>query len=136
WAGYLDVDASEYQVPVGGDDIADVMYTSGTTGRPKGVLGGHRHIAMIPNPVPNWTGAGWLHASPLFTFAGISSVYNPMKLGLTGLFQPKFDAGRWLDYVERERPVAVFLVPAMAQLLLVDARFETADLSSIAMCSL
>ena len=33
---------------------------------------------------PSWSGGGWLHASPMFTFAGIGLVYNPMKLGLRG----------------------------------------------------
>jgi acyl-CoA synthetase (AMP-forming)/AMP-acid ligase II len=136
WSGLVDADASAYQVPVGGDDMAEIMYTSGTTGRPKGVVVRHRNAALIPNGLPEWTGLGWLHASPLFTFAGIASVYNPMKLGLSGLFLPKFDAGRWLEVVEQERPTAVFLVPAMAQLLLAHPGFDTADLSSIRLCSL
>jgi acyl-CoA synthetase (AMP-forming)/AMP-acid ligase II len=59
-----------------------------------------------------------------------------MKLGLTGLFLSKFDAARWLALVERERPTAVFLVPAMAQLLLAEPGFDTADLSSVQLCSL
>jgi acyl-CoA synthetase (AMP-forming)/AMP-acid ligase II len=129
-------EGGHFQVPVDGDDMAEIMYTSGTTGRPKGVVVRYRNSALIPNGVPNWTGAGWLHASPLFTFAGIASVYNPMKLGMTGLFLPKFDVGRWLDCVEQERPAAIFLVPAMAQLLLADERFPGVDLSSVQLCSL
>jgi len=139
WAG-LAADgadaASEFQVPVEGDDLAEIMYTSGTTGRAKGVVVRHRNASLIPNGLPNWTGAGWLHCSPLFTFAGISNVYNPMKLGMTALYMPRFDAGPWLDVVEREHPVAVFLVPAMAQLLLAHSRFESADLGSVRMCML
>jgi fatty-acyl-CoA synthase len=123
-------------VALDGDDMADIMYTSGTTGRPKGVVVRHRNAAMMPNARPNWSGDGWLHASPLFTFAGIASVYNPMKLGMTGLYQPRFDAGTWLEVVEKRRPAAVFLVPAMAQLLIAHPRFDQADLGSILMASI
>ena len=53
----------------------------------------HRNVAMIPNCAPNWTDLGWLHGAPLFTFAGMSFIFNPMKMGLRGLYMPKFDAG-------------------------------------------
>ena len=136
WDDVLDDDAGEFQVPVSPDDLADIMYTSGTTGRPKGVVVRHRNSALIPNNVPAWSGSYWMHGSPLFTFAGISFIYNPMKMGMTALYMPKFEAGEWLAAVERERPGAAFIVPAMAQLLIARPRFETADLSSLWMCSL
>jgi acyl-CoA synthetase (AMP-forming)/AMP-acid ligase II len=91
---------------------------------------------MIPNALPAWNGSWWMHSSPLFTFAGIGFIYNPMKLGMRCLYQPRFDAGRWLEAAEDERPLAVFIVPAMAQLLIAHPRFDEADLSSIVMCSL
>ena len=135
WADVTAGDDGPLQVERAEDDLADILYTSGTTGRPKGVAIRHSNASMIGDVPPSWSGGGWFHASPMFTFAGIAFVYTPMKLGLRGVYQPKFDADRWLAVVEAERPVAVFLVPAMAHLLLDHPRFETVDFSSIAICS-
>ncbi len=136
WDDATDPDDSTFQVPVTGEDMADLMYTSGTTGRPKGVVVRHRNVAMVPNGLPRWRHAGWLHASPMFTFAGIASTYNPMKLGMPLLYLPRFDVDRWFDVVEQRRPAATFLVPAMAELLVTSPRFAGADLSSLTLCSL
>ncbi len=128
---FLADDDSDIQVPRTVDDLADIMYTSGTTGLPKGVAVRHRNVAMIPNHEPAWTGDGWIHGAPMFTFAGIAFIYNPMKMGLVGLYLPKFDAGRWLDLVAAERPRMAFLVPAMAELLVAHPRFAEPDLTSL-----
>jgi acyl-CoA synthetase (AMP-forming)/AMP-acid ligase II len=128
-------DEGPMQVDRAKDDLADILYTSGTTGRPKGVAIRHSNASMIGDVPPSFSGGGWFHASPMFTFAGIAFVYTPMKLGLRAVYQPKFDADRWLGVVEAERPVAVFLVPAMAHLLLDHPRFDMVDFSSIAICS-
>ncbi len=128
-------DRSPFQAPRDKDDLADILYTSGTTGRPKGVAVRHSNGAMVGAVEPNWSGESWLHASPLFTFAGIALVYTPMKFGRQVIYQPRFDADRWLRVVEDERPVFVFLVPSMAHLLIDHPGFAAADMSSVQMCS-
>jgi len=135
WSDVVAGDRSPFQAPRDKDDLADILYTSGTTGRPKGVAVRHSNGAMIGAVEPNWSGDRWLHASPLFTFAGIALVYTPMKMGLQVIYQPRFDADRWLRVVEEERPIFVFLVPSMAHLLIDHPRFAEADLSCVEMCS-
>jgi acyl-CoA synthetase (AMP-forming)/AMP-acid ligase II len=137
WGEVADPDSSEFQIEVGAEDLADILYTSGTTGKPKGVAIRHRNAALIPGPPnPSWSGKRWIHASPMFTFAGIGFIYNPMQLGLEGVYQPRFDAGRWLRAVGELKPMMCFLVPSMAQLIVAHPDFETADLSSIQLCAI
>jgi acyl-CoA synthetase (AMP-forming)/AMP-acid ligase II len=96
----------------------------------------HRNVALIPGaPNPSYSKNSWLHSSPLFTFAGIGFIYNPMQLGLFGVFQPRFDAGRWIQIVAELKPQFVFLVPAMAQLIVTHEAFAAAELDSIQICA-
>jgi acyl-CoA synthetase (AMP-forming)/AMP-acid ligase II len=135
WSSALSPDDTYFQAPREGRDLADILYTSGTTGQPKAVAVRHENASLLPFRSPQWSGNGWLHASPPWTFAGLSFVYTPMKLGMHGIYLPSFDAGVWFDTVESCRPTAAFLVPAMATLLLEHPRFAGADLSSIQLCT-
>jgi acyl-CoA synthetase (AMP-forming)/AMP-acid ligase II len=125
--------ATTYQVPVADDDMADLLYTSGTTGRPKGVVIRHRAATPIPPGPTDWNGTTWFHASPFFTFAGLTFAYVPMRLGMAGLYMARFDARRFMDLVEADRIQIAFLVPAMVELMLAEPDFEERDLSSLQM---
>ena len=135
WGGALDDDGSEFQVPIESDDLAEILYTSGTTGAAKGVAIKHSNAALVVNTQPQWSGSAWIHASPMFTFAGLTFVYQPMRMGMRTLYQPRFDASVWLHEVGTRRPMAAFLVPAMVELLLSEPLLASADLSSLLMVS-
>ncbi len=132
----LDDDDSTFQVALDGDALADILYTSGTTGTPKGVAVRHRNLGLVGGAAPSFDGRGWLHGSPLFTFAGIGFIFSPMTMGMSGMYLARFDAGDWLGAVEEHRPAATFLVPAMATLLTDHPDFASADLSSLEICAI
>lgn len=132
WASLLHDDASPLEHRVRGDDVADIMYTSGTTGEPKGVVIRHSGLSTVDRVPSSWLNLGFLSASPFSTTSGSLLVCGPMRGGLSGWFLPNFDAGRWLELVSSERPVVAFLVPAMVQLIVAHPRAVTADLSSLA----
>jgi feruloyl-CoA synthase len=135
WETLLTDNAEDIQVDRDSDDLAEILYTSGTTSAPKGVAIRHSNSAMIITAEPEWTGRPWLHACPMFTFSGMTFVYQPMRMGMYTLYLAKFDTTAWLRLVETKQPKCVFLVPAMVELLLADPAMARSDWSSVEMVS-
>ena len=132
WAGLFSDDGTDLEPGPAADEVADILYTSGTTGEPKGVTVTHAGLSSTERVPSSWLGLGFLSSSPFTTTSGSLLVCGPLRGGLSGWFLPRFDPDRWLAAVEEERPVAAFLVPAMVELIVARPGFETADLSSLA----
>lgn len=124
------------EAPVDPDAPGVIVYTSGTTGNPKGAVLSHRNLWT--NNV-NWMlSVGYaadhvaLTSAPLFHSGGMCVMTLPMLMaGAHVIIHEKFDAGRLLDDVESYRVTSLFLVPAMMQEIARHERFDAADLSSL-----
>ena len=104
------------------DSAALIMYTSGTTGRPKGAVLTHTNLAgqaltfLFTNGADINNDVGFIGV-PLFHIAGIGNMIIGLLLGLPTVVYPlgDFDPGALLDVLEAEKVTGIFLVPAQWQ---------------------
>ena len=125
-----------FQVPAAPTDLAEILYTSGTTGLPKGVASTHENL--MAHDLPPDAGAGptgavsFLHAFPIGTQAAQEALRVPLRIGgRVAIALPSFDSHLLCDLVERHRVVRLQLVPAMAHLLVVSGACRDHDVSSV-----
>ncbi|MFI5912033.1 AMP-binding protein [Dactylosporangium sp. NPDC051541] len=116
-------------------DLAQILFTSGTTARPKGVGATHANLTAgfvarkALRPLGHSRHA--LHAFPIGTNAGQTMLLNALTARPSMVSMARFDAERWCALVRELRVGSVFLVPAMAIELLRSVAFHQADLSSV-----
>ena len=116
------------------DDVCVLVYTGGTTGKPKGVVHTHRvHVSMVMAELAEWD---WPHEvrflamTPITHAAGAMIVAVLMRSG-TFVMNKGFDPQSFLNLVKRHRITCTFLVPTMIYVLLDHPGITTADLSSL-----
>ena len=117
------------------EDTSILMYTSGTTSLPKGVMLSFRDFtayvtANIEMADGTDRGAA-LVCVPFYHIAGTTAYMTNIWTGRRLVVMPQFDAKAWLRLVEAERITHAFVVPTMMKQVLDEPSFKTTDLSSL-----
>jgi acyl-CoA synthetase (AMP-forming)/AMP-acid ligase II len=123
-------------VAIGPDDPFNLIYSSGTTGRPKGIVQPHRQRwAHVQRGVTQGYGpeAVTLVATPLYSNTTLVSLFPTIGLGGTLVLLAKFSAQAFLELSERHRATHVMLVPVQYRRLMDLSDFDSFDLSSYRM---
>jgi len=109
--------------PTGGDDVAMICYTSGTTGRSKGAMITHRNLVsnmLALSEAWRWTEKDvLLHVLPLFHVHGLNvATHGCLYAGATIVMHGKFEPRRAWEALERERCTLLMAVPTIYQRLM------------------
>ncbi len=117
------------------DDISLMLYTSGTTGRPKGVPRRHRaeRAAALAHVAQNRYGSGerTLGVMPLYHTMGVRSLLAMALIDGCFVCQRRFDPVEALAQIAREHVTNLYLVPTLYHDLVHHAAFARSDVSSV-----
>jgi acyl-CoA synthetase (AMP-forming)/AMP-acid ligase II len=123
-------------VAAAADDVHRLMYTSGTTGRPKGVMLTHANLAW--KNLAHIVEFGFTHddvglaCGPLYHVGALDlTTTSLIAAGATTIIHRAFDADAVVDELERSRVTTVWLAPAMVNAIMALPDIEQRDLSSV-----
>ncbi|WOH53410.1 AMP-binding protein [Bradyrhizobium sp. sBnM-33] len=127
--------ASDALPRVGADAWSIMLYTSGTTSRPKGVPRRHRaeRAAAVAHVAQNLYGRGerTLGVMPLYHTMGVRSLLAMSLVGGAFICLPRYDAREALALIDRERVSNLYLVPTLYHDLVHHDAFAATDISSV-----
>ena len=127
--------AGELSVEIDDEDTTILMYTAGTTGKPKGVMLPHKSFSVyvldnVSPPDPEVEERNILTV-PLYHIAGIQAMMSAIYGARTVVMQRQFEAKGWMELVEKEKVTRAMMVPTMLKQLLDHPDFKKHDLSSL-----
>lgn len=129
--------AEEPQVNLAETDCASIVYTSGTTGKPKGAMVSHKsHVADARNLVIELSLRPYDVALTIFPFyhtGGISIMLRHMYVGNTQVLMRAFDPKKVLETLAQEKCSIVVLVPTMLTAILQVPEIQNYDLQNLRM---
>src|ERR1044072_7759848 len=132
---WLDQKASDALPRVSADAWSVMLYTSGTTARPKGVPRRQRaeRSAALAHVAQNMyrSGERTLGVMPLYHTMGVRSLLAMSLIGGAFVCLPRFDAGGALELIARERITNLYLVPTLYHDVLHHPGFAGADVTSV-----
>jgi acyl-CoA synthetase (AMP-forming)/AMP-acid ligase II len=136
YAGFRDsAPDAEPEIGAAGDDMLYIMYTSGTTGLPKGVV--HTHdtaiwaILTIAASVEYRDGERYLAALPMFHVGALTPLAVNVYRGATSVVMRAFDPTLAWQLIEREKVTAGLMVPAMLNFMLQVPAAKVTDYSTV-----
>ena len=119
----------------GAEDPFNIIYSSGTTGTPKGIIHSRRmrwyQMAVGENSGYGKPGQVTLFSTPLYSNTTLSIFVATVAYGGTAVLMPKFDSRRWLELAQQHRATHTMLVPIQYRRLLDFAEFDNYDLGSL-----
>ena len=117
------------------NDIAHLYYTSGTTGRPKGVILTHKNVgshALGTIAELHLTDRdNWFHVAPLFHLADAWATFAVTWVGGKHVIQPTFDSLSVLRLIEKEKITLSNLIPTMLNMMVNHPDLQRFDYSSL-----
>ncbi|MDB5484603.1 MAG: putative long-chain-fatty-acid CoA ligase, partial [Tardiphaga sp.] len=126
-------------VPLAPTDVALQLYTSGTTGKPKGAMLAHKNFLSLvganQETKPDWN--KWtdedvsLVAMPVFHIGGSGWGLSGLYHGAKGVVAREFDATKVLDFFEQFGITKLFMVPAAMQFVVRQPRAKEVDFSKL-----